>query len=280
MSVWLKATRNYSNPDSVNYRAVHLREEMSKNLGYMSFDDLAQVALLGNTIISGGYINTELLKAKSILADHLQVDDLAAISGNFSGNVLVEGDLLVGGQGVLSVFQYISVGDAIAGDGWSDFGAYERGGTTFYGNCRVTVPVPDRFVITKATLTAEAMARYNYDEIGQVGSWSQSKNLKIYKASGDRATHTYLVPSGDGHVAWYDKSDITNAVWGVNSWSPALIPASPTTGNPPYIQRKSGDIKSYLTAGESTTFEAEADTSAPGSGTGRIIVVLEGYITP
>ena len=55
-----------------------------------------------------------------------------AITAKFSGNVYVGGDLLVGGQGVLSVFQYISTGDALNADGWSNLGSYEIGGTVFF----------------------------------------------------------------------------------------------------------------------------------------------------
>ncbi len=84
MLTWLKATRNYSNPDSINYQAVYLREQMSKNLGYMSYADQAQAATLGNTLIVGGYLNTEIIEAQSIRAEHLSVDDLSAISGKFS----------------------------------------------------------------------------------------------------------------------------------------------------------------------------------------------------
>jgi len=280
MPILLQLAQSYSNPDSVNYKLAYLREQTSKNLGYSSFEEQVQLATLGKTVIVGGYLNTELIKAKSIVADQLNVDDLAAITAKFSGNVYVGGDLLVGGQGVLSVFQYISTGDALNADGWSNLGSYEIGGTVFFGHCRLTVPVPERFIITKATLTVEAMARYTYDEITQKGYWSQSKNLKLYKASGDRGYHYYPIPSGDGLVGWADISDITNDVWGVSAWSPPLVPASPSPGSIPYIQRRSRSVKDYLTAGQSTTFMVEANVADPGSGVGRMIVVVEGYVRP
>ena len=281
MPIWLQMARSYNNPDSVNYKIAYLREQIGDaDFGKLAFEDQVQLAMLGETIIVGGFLKTELIAAKSIVADHLNVDDLAAISGNFSGNVLIGGDLLVGGQGVLSVFQYISTGDASNADGWSNLGGYEIGGTVFFGHCRITVPVPERFVITKATLTVEAMARYTYDEISQQGTWSHAKNIRLYAASGDRGYHYYPHPSGDAFVGWDDISDITNDVWSVSAWSPPLVPASPSPGNIPYIQRRSGSVKDYLTAGQSTTFMVEANVADPGSGVGRMIVVVEGYVRP
>jgi len=246
----------------------------------LAYEDQVQLAMLGETIIVGGYLRTELIAAKSIRAEKLDVEDLAAISGKFTGDVYVGGDLLVGGQGVLSVFQYISTGDALNADGWSNLGAYEIGGTEFFGHCRITVPVPERFTITKATLTIEAMARYTYDEIIQQGTWSHAKNIRLFAASGDRGYHYYPHPSGDAFVGWMGMMDVTSAVLGVDAWSPALVPANPSPGNIPYIQRISGSIAAYLTAGQSTTFMAEADVADPGSGVGRMIVVVEGYVRP
>ncbi len=284
MPTLLQLAQSYSNPDSVNYKIAYLREKIGdKDFGKLAFEDQVQLAMLGETIIVGGFLKTELIKAKSIVADHLNVDDLAAISGNFSGNVLVGGDLLVGGQGVLSVFQYISTGDARNADGWSNFGCYNIGGTEKIGYCRLTVPVPERFIVTKATLTVEAMARYVYDVISETGYWYQSKKLKLYRASGDRAVHYCPRPSSDADVVWCNKEDITSSVWGISTWSPPLVPSNPGTGkeNVPYVQRRSGSVKNYLSAGQSTTFIVEAsDIYDAGQGIGRLIVVVEGYVRP
>lgn len=92
MPVWLQIARSYSNPDSVNYKIAYLREQTSKNLGYLGFAEQAQLAALGKTVIVGGYLNTELIAADSILTRHLaagavtaekiEVDTLSAISAN------------------------------------------------------------------------------------------------------------------------------------------------------------------------------------------------------
>jgi len=84
MPVLLQLAQNYTNPDSVNYKLAYLREQTSKNLGYSSFEEQTQLAMLGKTVIVGGFLNTELIKAKSIVADQLNVDDLSAITGKFT----------------------------------------------------------------------------------------------------------------------------------------------------------------------------------------------------
>jgi len=90
MPVLLQLAQSYQNPDSVNYKLAYLREQTSKNLGYSSFEEQVQLATLGKTVIVGGYLNTELIKAKSIVADQLNVDDLSAITGKFT--FLMAGD--------------------------------------------------------------------------------------------------------------------------------------------------------------------------------------------
>lgn len=55
-----------------------------KKLGELAFADQVQLAMLGTTVIQGGYLRTELIKAKSIFAEHLAVENLSAISGKFT----------------------------------------------------------------------------------------------------------------------------------------------------------------------------------------------------
>lgn len=53
-------------------------------LGELAWEDKVELAKLGSTIIEGGFLRTELIQAKSIRAAHLNVNDLSAISGQFS----------------------------------------------------------------------------------------------------------------------------------------------------------------------------------------------------
>lgn len=56
----------------------NLRDQMAHKLGYTGWADLVECAAAGKTIIQGGYINTELIKAKAITAAMIAVEDLFA----------------------------------------------------------------------------------------------------------------------------------------------------------------------------------------------------------
>ena len=289
MPILLQLAQSYSNPDSVNYKIAYLREQTSKNLGYLSFEEQAQLAMLGKTVIVGGYLNTELIKAKSIVADQLNVDDLAAITAKFSGNVYVGGDLLVGGQGVLSVLKFESSGRGAFGDtnGWTDMGIIS-GPTNYRGRVALFVSIPSNFVITKATLYLYAMPVYyenlNYPSNGFPTKWKQSRNLKLYHSDGEEGYWLYGESSGLSQINWRSGTDITNAVFGSATWSPTLAYSGDNESNTENkIQLKSGDIKPYLIPGENRAFFVQTTDSATDTnfqnnqGLGKMIVLVEGY---
>lgn len=85
MPILLQLAQSYQNPESVNYRLAYLREQMEQellSLGDLAYADQVQLAMLGDTIIIGGFLRTDLIAAKSILAHHLNVDALSAISAD------------------------------------------------------------------------------------------------------------------------------------------------------------------------------------------------------
>lgn len=85
MPLLLQLAQSYQNPDSVNYKIAYLRERIGdKDFGKLAFEDQVQLAMLGETIIVGGFLKTELIAAKSIHAEHLDVEDLSAITGKFT----------------------------------------------------------------------------------------------------------------------------------------------------------------------------------------------------
>lgn len=289
MPILLQLAQSYSNPDSVNYKIAYLREQLNNDLGKLAYEDQVQVAMLGETIIIGGYLNTELIKAKSIVADQLNVDDLAAITAKFSGNVYVGGDLLVGGQGVLSVLKFESSGLGAFGDtnGWSDMGIIS-GSTNYRGRVALFVSIPSNFVITKATLYLYAMPVYyenlNYPSNGFPTKWKQSRNLKLYYSDGEEGYWLYGESSGLSQINWRSGTDITNAVFGSETWSPTLAYSGDNESNTENkIQLKSGDIKSYLIPGENRAFFVQTTDSATDTnfqnnqGLGKMIVLVEGY---
>ena len=55
---------------------------LQSSLGSLAYQSLVETAMLGNTIIEGGYLKTVLLEAHSIGAEKLAVDELSAISAN------------------------------------------------------------------------------------------------------------------------------------------------------------------------------------------------------
>lgn len=86
MPQWIEMTRSpeYS-PKLIGQELVFLQNdfrELLSDLGDVAFMDKIEKAMLGETIIIGGYLNTQLIAAKSIFAKHLDVDSLSAITAN------------------------------------------------------------------------------------------------------------------------------------------------------------------------------------------------------
>lgn len=293
MPIWLKATRSYNNPESVNYRIAYLREQMSKNLGFYSYAEQVQMAMLGKTIVVGGYINTELLRAKSIIAEMLNVEDLAAITGKFSGDVYVGGDLLVGGQGVLSAFIFESSGTGAFGDtgGWSALGLVDSAGTISKGNVTLRVSIPDNFLITKATLYLYTMPTFYENPMpvtGHATKWKQSRNLKLYyNAAAEEAYWLYVESSGMSIVNQRSGVDISSAAWGASNYSPALPYSGTSEANTQNkVEVKEANIINYLEAGKVASFyvmtnDAENPSNFENNqGLGKLVAVIQGYARP
>ncbi len=304
MTIWLQMARSYNNPESVNYRIAYLRERMSKDLGYLDHADQVEMALLGNTIIQGGYLNTNLIRANSIIADHIAagaitadkmtVDDLAAITAKFSGDVYVGGNLAVGGRGVLSALKFESIAGREMGNfyGWSYIGLdFFSGGVYGAGSAAVFVAIPANYEITKATLTLYAMPVYFEKSPAGQGStgWKQSKRLRLYAGDGTDGRALIVADSGVSAVDWRGKTNITSATWGATSYSPALPypgDAESSTRNP--VQIKSGLVTGSLTPGKTTVFFVQTTDGFSGGspddlnniGLGKLIVVVEGYAKP
>lgn len=75
------------------------KEDLAANLGYDSYDDLVSKAESGQTIISGGHINTNLIEVDTILADKIGAADIT--TGNITvtngakiGNFTIQNDML------------------------------------------------------------------------------------------------------------------------------------------------------------------------------------------
>ena len=67
----------YAN-DKIEDVSSALADSLATSAGYGSFSDMEEAAKAGKTITVGGYINTALIKAKAILADHLAAGSVTA----------------------------------------------------------------------------------------------------------------------------------------------------------------------------------------------------------
>lgn len=75
MATWLEKSRS---PEYSPAKLSRMLAEVEAVIGISELDE----AMAHETIIVGGYLNTHLIKAKSILAEYLDVDSLSAISAN------------------------------------------------------------------------------------------------------------------------------------------------------------------------------------------------------
>ena len=59
---------------------LNSQNDFAQNLGYTDYQDLVDAATLNNTIISGGYLNTDLIEVDAISATQISAVDLSAVS--------------------------------------------------------------------------------------------------------------------------------------------------------------------------------------------------------
>lgn len=269
------------------------------SIGEVAFVDKIDKAMLGETVIIGGYLNTELLAAKSVLAQHLNVESLAAISavlGNVtvggSGNagalnvlgadnnkivtldnrgvVLATGARMIGGSGVISVLSFVSGGEL---NGYQRIGYWEFG----YGEqaiASITTYIPPSFTITKATIFIKSMPMHRIESETYPIGYYHARNLKLYKSSSSQDGKIVSVSEMAGFYLEFGgsgRTDITQSVLGVSSLSP--------TGSG--IKVYEGDITNHINATGRTVFLVQstdsANTASPYAGGLQFEVFIEGY---
>lgn len=86
MATWLEMSRSPEYSPAILSRALqqvsYNLNEFKNSIGEVAFVDKIEKAMLGETIIIGGFLNNDLIASKSILAKHLNVDSLSAITAN------------------------------------------------------------------------------------------------------------------------------------------------------------------------------------------------------
>lgn len=82
MATWLRMVKSPEyNPAKIHENLQELTGDLGR-LGEVAFLDKIERATLGETVIIGGFLNTELIAAKSIFAQHLDVNTLSSISAD------------------------------------------------------------------------------------------------------------------------------------------------------------------------------------------------------
>ena len=124
--------------------------------------------LYGSDLVLGGNGNG---RGRIIIKDENAVDKIVADNLGIS---LLNGSRLIGGNGVLSNFQFQD--NNFLGYTW----ALEQ-----YHKCRLMldVNIPDNFVVTSAKIVLEHRPIYwNYTEGSSIKNvWGYSRNIKLYK---------------------------------------------------------------------------------------------------
>lgn len=100
------SAKNHANTQANTARDT-ARNDLASKLGYTNYTNMINAVAGGKTLISGGFINTELLKANAILATHINVTNLSAISSSLgaitAGSLNIgSGKFVVSSSGTLS----------------------------------------------------------------------------------------------------------------------------------------------------------------------------------
>lgn len=237
-----------------------------ESLGTLAYDDIVEVAKLGQTIMQGGYIKTELIHAAMLSAfsaylgnvrvggsgngsgvlDLYDENDILKIKLNNKGVNLYDDTQIISENGAINSFEFMT--------DWQWVGMsyqYPSGGRP-----NITIPVPSNFVIQSAILETLVKSKYMHGFSGHSSGYYFPTGMKIYQASNDNDMHLdwgysteyFDVIGNSGRI------DRTSALWGTSSWSPSGTST---------IAIKTADIKDLLTVGGKQTFYIESSESYP-----------------
>lgn len=199
---------------------------------------------------------------------------------------LLDGGRVIGGDGLLTNLQFISVGELDSGFtfvGFKEIDYYSQYG---YADCIVDAFIPDNFTVTSAYITiyisSEEVFNANNESVGN----GYPKQLKLYKGNSNEITNYYVAPSA-GILQHYEPlsgEEIVNAINNQASYTPSIMPGYITTV-------KTINLKESLLAGRNvfilrTSLDRPASPESTGNSTqpylntgiGKMVLDIIGYM--
>jgi hypothetical protein len=279
MPILLQLAQSYSNPDSVTYKLAYLREQVEQqllSLGDLAYADQVQLAMLGETIMVGGYLKTELIDAKALHIGDAESNVFVSKDGIIvqNGTITIKdanNRAVITSDGLRIMYMITSSGEL---NGWQKCGIWDEWDSVYKRACTLNIYLPSDLLIESGTLYARSMPSYRTGWAGIPDGFYHPRNLRLYK--GNTAEDGFLdFPAGSEYGVIFGQSgrtDITSAIWG-SAWTPS--------GQG--IKEKSGDITSQLTAGQAHTFIVETSDSVTYEnsrymGAMQLEIVVEGFL--
>lgn len=199
---------------------------------------------------------------------------------------LLDGGRVIGGDGLLTNLQFISVGLLDSGFtfvGFKEIDYYSQYG---YADCIVDAFIPANFTVTSAYITiyisSEEVFNANNESVGN----GYPKQLKLYKGNYNEITNYYVAPSA-GILQHYEPlsgEEIVNAINNQASYTPSIMPGYITTV-------KTINLKETLLAGRNvfilrTSLDRPASPESTGistqpylnTGIGKMVLDIIGYM--
>lgn len=199
---------------------------------------------------------------------------------------LLDGGRVIGGDGLLTNLQFISVGELDSGFTFVGFKEIDYYAQYGYADCIVDAFIPANFTVTSAYITiyisSEEVFNANNEHVGN----GYPKQLKLYKGNYNKITNYYVAPSA-GILQHYEPlsgEEIVNAINNQASYTPSIMPGYITTV-------KTINLKESLLAGRNvfilrTSLDRPASPESTGistqpylnTGIGKMVLDIIGYM--